>query len=208
MMNDDEHMRGGQQRGEARREVILRATLTLIGRYGPGAVTHRAIAREASVPLASTTYYFSSKDELLEQALELAARDEVARLEAMIGLLQARNAPPDMWIAEAARERAQELAAEPHMSLARLELLVEAARRPAVRASAARWLTAYRRLVRIAAEATGSAQPELDAQISVAVVIGLTLLQLAEPHPRYETEVLRPVLERLNRAFAATPPAG
>ena len=48
-----------------RREQILEAALRVIGRSGRQAVTHRAVAEEAGVPLGSTTYYFDSRDDLL-----------------------------------------------------------------------------------------------------------------------------------------------
>jgi AcrR family transcriptional regulator len=197
----DERMRGGQTRGERRREAILRATLGIIGRHGTGAVTHRAVAEEAGVPLASTTYYFASKDELLEQAFDLAARDEVARLEALVRELNATNAGTEMWIHSTAATLAGEIAREPEVRLATLELLLEAARRPAVRESVGRWLGAYRGLAHAGAVATGSPAPEMDAEITMAVLTGLALLQLADPHERYESEVLRPVLARLNQAL-------
>ncbi len=54
-----------------RRREILEATLRVIGEGGVNSVTHRAVAQEARVALASTTYYFDSKDALVEEALEL-----------------------------------------------------------------------------------------------------------------------------------------
>jgi DNA-binding transcriptional regulator YbjK len=194
-------MNGGQSRGERRREAILRATLGIIGRHGTGAVTHRAVAEQAGVPLASTTYYFASKDELLEQAFDLAAQDEVARLEALVRQLQLHDADTATWIESSAAELAGEIAREPETRLATLELLLEAARRPAVRESVGRWLRAYRAIAHAGAIATGSPAPEMDAEITMAVLTGLALLQLADPHERYESDVLRPVLQRLNAAL-------
>ena len=43
----------------------------MIGEGGVKSVTHRAVAQEANVALASTTYYFDSKSVLVEEALEL-----------------------------------------------------------------------------------------------------------------------------------------
>ena len=43
-------------------------------------MTHRTVAREAKVPLAATTYYFASKDEILAEALESLSAVEVERL--------------------------------------------------------------------------------------------------------------------------------
>src|SRR3954453_23039592 len=64
---------------QGRREQILEAALRVIGRSGREAVTHRAVAEEAGVPLGSTTYYFDSRDDLLGQALEHVARKEADR---------------------------------------------------------------------------------------------------------------------------------
>jgi TetR/AcrR family transcriptional regulator, regulator of biofilm formation and stress response len=76
------------QRAARRRRAILEATLRLIGRRGPEAVTHRAVAAEAEVPLASITYYFGSRDGLLDDALRHVADEEMAALRA------AAAAPP------------------------------------------------------------------------------------------------------------------
>src|SRR3954471_24623292 len=59
------------KRQNPRRREILEATLRVIGESGVNSVTHRAVAREADVALASTTYYFDSKGALVEEALEL-----------------------------------------------------------------------------------------------------------------------------------------
>ena len=44
-----------------RREVVLEATLRVIARSGVDAATHRAVAAEAGVALASTTYDFAHR---------------------------------------------------------------------------------------------------------------------------------------------------
>ncbi|MCL1064059.1 TetR family transcriptional regulator [Shewanella benthica] len=55
--------------GEARRLIILEATLRLIVREGIRGVRHRAVAKEADVPLASTTYYFKDIKDLISDSL-------------------------------------------------------------------------------------------------------------------------------------------
>lgn len=57
-----------QARGTARRDAIVHAAADLILRDGPGAVTHRAVAARADVPLAATTYYFTGLDDLVAAA--------------------------------------------------------------------------------------------------------------------------------------------
>ena len=57
-----------EQRAE-RRKAIIDAALRIIASRGLPGVTHRTVAREAGVPLAATTYYFASKNEILGEAL-------------------------------------------------------------------------------------------------------------------------------------------
>lgn len=64
-----------QTRGALRRQELISAAAEIILAEGPGAVTHRAVAARAGIPLASTTYYFTGLDELVEEAgNELARR--------------------------------------------------------------------------------------------------------------------------------------
>ena len=91
------------QKGEERREAILRATLRVIGAHGADAVTHRAVAAEAGVPLSATTYYFDSKEQLLQQSLLLAAREETERIERVVLDLAPRSLGVGEW-AEAVSE--------------------------------------------------------------------------------------------------------
>lgn len=53
-------------RGQARREALVAAAAAIIRDQGPAALTHRTLAAHAQVPLASTTYYFGSLEEILE----------------------------------------------------------------------------------------------------------------------------------------------
>ena len=63
-------------------ELILEAAVSLLARVGSAGLSHRALAEEAGVPLAATTYYFASREEILEgafkrvyEALSREARD-------------------------------------------------------------------------------------------------------------------------------------
>ncbi|MEI8255291.1 MAG: TetR family transcriptional regulator, partial [Deltaproteobacteria bacterium] len=78
-----------QPRGEAKREQVLDATIRLVAREGPGAVTLRAVAAEAGTSLRGATYYFASRDELLTEAFLHYTRRAIQRFEAI-----AAQAPP------------------------------------------------------------------------------------------------------------------
>ncbi len=64
--------------GHARRQALLEATLRIIQRDGIRAVRHRAVAQEAQVPLAATTYYFKDINELISDAFTLFAEQSFA----------------------------------------------------------------------------------------------------------------------------------
>ncbi len=66
-----------------RRLSLLEAALRIIAREGTRGIRHRAVAVEANVPLAATTYYFEHIDALINDAFVLFAermRDEDRRL--------------------------------------------------------------------------------------------------------------------------------
>jgi DNA-binding transcriptional regulator YbjK len=58
-----------QGRSRQRRDELLAATIELFAEGGSRAVTHRAVARRAGLPPATTTYYFASIQDLLREAL-------------------------------------------------------------------------------------------------------------------------------------------
>jgi TetR/AcrR family transcriptional regulator, regulator of biofilm formation and stress response len=192
-----------QPRGERRREEILRATLRLIGARGADAVTHRAVAEEAGVPLSATTYYFASKEELLEQTLLLAAREETERLERLVLELAPQPLSAADWASAVAAQLAGDVEAEPATHVALFELGLEAARREPLRAELQRWQDAHLRLAEMGCRAIGSDDPELDASVVVATLTGLMLQQLAGGREDFEEAVMRPALERLLGRLAA-----
>lgn len=69
-----------RRKDPTRRERIARAAITVVAERGVERVTHRAVAAAAEVPLGSTTYHFATLDDLLADALKVAAADDVARL--------------------------------------------------------------------------------------------------------------------------------
>jgi TetR/AcrR family transcriptional regulator, regulator of biofilm formation and stress response len=179
-----------------RREQILDATLRVIGRSGRQAVTHRAVAEEAGVPLGSTTYYFDSRDDLLQQALEHVAASEVVRYGELGDELRTVKSPRELAdrlideLVAAARDRIA--------YIAEYELWLEAGRRPELREAAQRWCDAEQRSVAGAMEALGSADPATDASLVVAAIDGLGERVLArEDDPAEAAKEFRPELRRL-----------
>ena len=62
-------MTGASDRGRQRREALLTAAAELLREAGLAGLSHRAVAARARLPLAATTYYFASLQDLRDEAL-------------------------------------------------------------------------------------------------------------------------------------------
>jgi DNA-binding transcriptional regulator YbjK len=160
-----------RQRAE-RRAAIIDAAVQIIATRGLGAVTHRAVAREAKVPLAATTYYFASKEEILREALESLSRAEVERLEKLadsIADLASRD-EAGLALSAALVPDSQEA---PRAWLAQFEIYLEAARNPALRPAVEQRRQAFVNLAETALRAAGAPDPERRAELGVAGINGI-----------------------------------
>ena len=184
------------QTSSGRREQILEATLRVIGRSGREAVTHRAVAEEAGVPLGSTTYYFDSRDDLLGQALEHVARKEADRHVALGHELRKATSPRQL--ADMLLEQLVFEIEDRDAYIAEYELWLEAGRRPDLREPATAWCDAVQLAVAGAMEKLGSTDPAADASLVVAAIDGLGERVLArEDDPAQAAAEFRPQLRRL-----------
>jgi DNA-binding transcriptional regulator YbjK len=68
----DSETDGRLARGAARRGLLLDAAVRVVATDGSGALTHRAVAEEARVSIASVTYHFPSIGDLRRGTLEHA----------------------------------------------------------------------------------------------------------------------------------------
>ncbi|MEJ5866433.1 hypothetical protein WDV85_01610 [Pseudokineococcus sp. 5B2Z-1] len=72
----------GAPRGAARRAALVAAAAELVAAGGPAALSARAAARGAGVPLAAVTYYFDDVPALLREAVEALLDDLGERVRA------------------------------------------------------------------------------------------------------------------------------
>jgi DNA-binding transcriptional regulator YbjK len=187
-------------RGAARREALLEAVLRIVAEVGADAVTHRRVAEAAGLPLASTTYWFDSKEHLLTAALELAADRDVERLHALAAELGGDAGTVEAIVTAIVEPLNEGLQASRGSLMATYALLLEAARRPALRAVARRWTDAYMETIGGLLEAAGSTRPREDAQLLLGAADGLLIEQLASGR----VTDLRPPLRRLATALLET----
>jgi DNA-binding transcriptional regulator YbjK len=78
-------------KGERRRCALVSAAADLLCEGGIDAVRHRAVARRAGLPLASTTYYFSSLEDLIAKAVEQVGTREAKQLQSQVAALSRRR---------------------------------------------------------------------------------------------------------------------
>jgi DNA-binding transcriptional regulator YbjK len=149
---------------EQRRVRIADAALQLLAREGARGLTHRAVDAELALPSGSTSYYFRTRAALLaaaaERLIELDMHDMAQISADSAGVSQLL----EQWLAPSARER----------SMARMELLLAAARDPELRIIAK---ARARFIDQAVAGQRGAQQDDARALATalVALVDGLTL---------------------------------
>ncbi|MEX2195144.1 MAG: TetR family transcriptional regulator [Thermoleophilaceae bacterium] len=187
-------------RGERRRHEILLAALRIVRERGTAAVTHRAVAEVADVPPATTTYYFDSIDELLEEALKLFVDEEVERLGHLAASLRSATVSPhtisELFAEELLRGN------ESGDNVAQFELYLEASRRPRLHEAAAACLRAYAEAAEAALAAAGAARASEGARTFVALVDGLALARTAAPDSHHDADELARAMRDLFIGFA------
>lgn len=146
----------------------MSAAAELLGEGGFEAVGHRAVARRAGLPLASTTYYFSSLDDLITRAVEHVGMIEVVQLRARIATLSRRRRGPETT-AEVLVDLLVGDASGPGLTeqlISRYERLVACTRLPALRES-------MRRGLRQRAEAVAEALDRSGRSVRIELVCTL-----------------------------------
>jgi TetR/AcrR family transcriptional regulator, regulator of biofilm formation and stress response len=165
-----------QDRSRRRREALLRATIELLGETGAKSITHRRVAERAGLPLASTTYYFRSVHELVEEALKLHVAERVAELQGLAALALGASAT------DIAERLAEVLVAAPTPILvAQYQMYLEAGRNPSLQPAVAEALSAFEGLAASVLAALGARDPQPAAEAFVALLDGFALHRLARP---------------------------
>jgi DNA-binding transcriptional regulator YbjK len=131
-----------QERGRRRRDTLLDAAVELLTEGGFAAVSHRAVADRAGLPLAATTYYFKSRHDLIAAAFELMVDRDLAATRERFTTRVEHLGPR---ISASAAAEALTVALLPHDETERLrhlalwELYLRAGRDPALRPLARVW---------------------------------------------------------------------
>jgi DNA-binding transcriptional regulator YbjK len=175
---------GSTPKGERRRQALVEAAAALLVEGGFDAVRHRAVAERAALPLASTTYYFESLDELVTAAVEHRARTELDRARRCLADLVTGPRTPDALV-----ELVLDLLLGPESEhdaesvLARYERLVATGRRPYLRPLSLALGAELRGLLKEIFIRSGASVDDRRVEQLLALVDGAVLNALIELNP-------------------------
>jgi DNA-binding transcriptional regulator YbjK len=169
--------RGHRASAQRRRDALLKAAAELSAELGAGAVTHRAVAARAGVPLSTTSYFFSSIDELVTEALRTSAHGHVDELDDV-----GRTVPADHVDAATAISDAvtQTIGQDRTLAGSQVEYLLAAGRQPELRPCATEAVSRIVDRVCEQLESAGATQIEPAAWAIVALGDGAMLHRMAE----------------------------
>lgn len=181
-------------RGTHRRAALVAAAAEFVLEHGLGALSHRAVAVRAGLPLASTTYYFTSLDDLRDEALSHVAEQAIDRATAVLDALQ-----PRCSLADAAAAIAEMIGASAPTSKTLLlyERYLEAARHPHLRPLIGGWNIRLRELVGQVLQRAALPAGDGSSALVLALADGAAVTALAEGTAPHDA-----VTVALSRAFA------
>ena len=171
---------GRYARGAQRRAVLIEAAAELLLEQGLAALSHRAVAARAGLPLASTTYYFASADDLRDEALQHVAETWRARARSVVDAL-----PAQLDAARAADAVVRVMGADTpsQQMLLMYERYLDAGRHPRLRPVVVAWNSRLRELVQQVLVRAGLPADEDSARLVLAVADGVAVTALAEGTP-------------------------
>lgn len=182
-MSSDQR-RASPSSGAATRDQLIAATQRLLAAGGHQALTSRAITTEAGANLASITYYFGSKDELVTEALVATARHLLEPVVAVLG----SESTPTQKLVDATRLLVEILQDHRELTTVYLSAVAQAPSEPVVRSELGRL---HRELVEVLAAEIGNQrqaeqlppwiEPEPMAQLIVATAHGTLVAATLEP---------------------------
>lgn len=163
----------GRRYDPERRQRIIDAAITVVGERGIAGLSHRSVAAAAEVPLGSTTYHFTSLDDLLVAALRQVNGECVADFARWV-----EGIDPAVPLADEVTRLVEEtLAGDRARMELEYELYLAALRHAAVRPIAAECLD---EMVRLLGRRIGDLPT---ARAVVAFVDGLVLQHLLTGQP-------------------------
>ncbi len=194
--------------------------MRILRRDGLRAVSHRTVATEAGVPLASTTYYFRDLEDLMTESFlhwSRAAQEQTREFQAaalaVVQRAQGNGTAPETLVGQLADVAAayvvdQVTRHRPDRVL-EFAFLHEAARLPRLRPVVRQRQSEDLRFLEEFHAALGAPQPGIDAQISYSLLLGLEKGALLADEGEAAIETVRRVIASyLRRVLSSTARVG
>jgi DNA-binding transcriptional regulator YbjK len=207
------HGRTPTDRGERRRTALVDAAAALLEEAGFAAVSHRAVADRAGVPLAATTYYFASRDELVTAAAERMAAHHLDHAAAVLARLPTAPQPSDVVAGRILSLIAGADDPDPARLLTSYERYAQAGRVPALRPLVTALTDALAERTAVVLRHYGYPAAGPVPRLLVALVDGLLLAELVDAGATAVPRTRGALAEVLTaaqawRPDAASPPRG
>lgn len=184
--------------GQARRAALLEAAVEVIAEQGVAGATHRAVAARAGMPTSTTSYFFSSLDELMAAALQVVGDRIVERVDAVTASVAGARLGPR----ESIDRFVDAVLAEPEPdTVAQFEIYLECRRRPQLQDTAHQIMDSIERGAEASLRALGIERAAERAPMVVALLDGLALHRHARPRGADDRLAITEALYSLHRGF-------
>ncbi|MFF2494065.1 TetR/AcrR family transcriptional regulator [Agromyces sp. NPDC058064] len=124
-------------RNDERRRLLADAAITVLADEGARGLTHRAVDRQAGVPVGTASNYFASRDALIA-GLMARIGERISPTAEDLDTRAAQPAGPALF-ADYLRDIVRRLSDEREVTIALFELRLESTRRPEVAAVLREW---------------------------------------------------------------------
>lgn len=161
------------------RKAITDAVTAVLAEVGAGRLTHRRVAQQAGRSLSVTSYHFTSRQEMLDEAAQALLDGYLTGFQRLVaGMRSGATGPTDLAGLEAMLLR-RAVGPNRVTALAWYEIMLAAARDPAQHAMAARWFDALTAAWDELAAIAGLQVAPARIRVTIDRVIGLQLIALA-----------------------------
>ncbi|WP_433654634.1 TetR/AcrR family transcriptional regulator [Nocardia sp. CA-128927] len=181
MAPQSQQVDGRRARGQQRQELLLATVLELVRQRGLAELTIRNLATAAGVSLASITYHFPTRPELVLATCVEAMRQDLAMARRAVQELRTATDLRTIPIDQLAEWLLRLSSGQEGPAMPLLSFYLEIARQPALAAVATQWMDEIREVIADVLAELGADEPASGAVLLHSTLAGLRLPLLARP---------------------------
>ncbi|WP_330254202.1 TetR family transcriptional regulator [Nocardia sp. NBC_00565] len=186
-------------RGRERRDELISAAIAVIAERGIERVTFRAVADRAGFPASTTSYFFSSVDEVIDAAITRVAETITGNVADLLETARSGEMTRD----ELAESLIELVAGQDNDdSVAQFEAYLAVRRRPELAEPVHRIMASIEEAAEKALESFGVADPSIPAKQFLALIDGFTLQEIARPGRPESRRALSDLMTRILDSYA------